>query len=105
MTVQDQQSHKNAAKDGRLTIPAATVGALSWSPSTTVYITADEHALIITDKEQGGRQNHTLTIHRRGAIILAPFILRKANIDGREMYAIEVLKSESDGESLRISAA
>ncbi len=105
MTVQHQRSHKNAAKDGRLTIPAATIRALNWSPGATVYIATDAQSLIITDSEQLGKQHHTLTIHRRGAIVLTPFLLRKANIEGRGMYTIEVLKSESDGGSIRISPA
>ena len=101
MTEQDRRFHRNAGKDGRLTVPAATRRALGWSPGSTVYITMDGQTLMITDKEQIGKQNHTLTIHRRGAIILTPFVLPnrshgtagrpQGDLDGERTHLITAL--------------
>ena len=100
--------HKNSGKDGTLTISIAVLRFVHWLPGTTVYITTDAQTLVLSNKEQSGKHNHTLKVDRRRTIRLSPFILRQANIDGRTWYVLDALQCESNGTrstALRVSAA
>ena len=108
MAEQHRRFHKNSAKDGSLRIPIAVLRYLNWLPGTTVYIITDAQTLVLSNKEQIGKQNHTLKVDRWRTLRLSRFILSQANIDGRTWYALDAVPSESNGTNstaLRVSAA